>query len=100
MTHQRTVYISADSILQLLTHYSEGDLPLDATLKNAGVSQFMNRWIGFWVDSDQWRDAEGTKDGGLMPLHIRYEGKKVLVWGDIGSPDPVWRSGIEGPRRA
>jgi hypothetical protein len=99
---QKTIYIDAESILQLLTHYSEGDLPLDAKLLTAGVSSYLARWIGLRVDSEQWRDwrtAERTQDGGLRPLHIRYEGKKVLVWGDGSREEhPVWESGVEGPK--
>lgn len=100
---EKTIYVDAESILQLLTHYSDGDLPLDSRLLQAGVSNVLGRWIGLLVDSEQWRDwreAERTKDGGLRPLHIRYEGKKVMVWGD-GAPveHPEWRDGVEGPKR-
>lgn len=101
---QRTIYIDAESILNLLTHYSEGDLPLDAKLLTVGVSSVMGRWIGMLIDSDQWRDwrqSERTTDGGLRPLHIRYEGKKVLVWGDkpAGDNAPAWRDDVEAPKR-
>lgn len=99
----KTIYIDADSILRLLTHYSDGDLPLDATLLQAGVSATLGRWMGLLVDSEQWRDwreAKRTVDGGLKPLHIRYEGKKVMIWGDKKQEEsPEWREGVEGPRR-
>ena len=98
---EKTIYIDAESILQLLTHYSEGDLPIEAKLLSAGVSPVLGRWIGLLVDSEQWRDwrgAERTQDGGLRPLHIRYEGKKVMVWGDgKRETPPEWREGVEGP---
>ena len=97
----RTIYIDADSILRLLTHYSEGDLPLDATLRSAGVSKLLSRVIGLEVRSDQWRpqrvDDRGPNDM-PRPLMIRYEGKKVMVWGDLKDPEPRWREGVEAPK--
>ena len=99
---EKTIFIDAESILQLLTQYSNGDLPLDATLVSAGVSSLLGRWIGLKVDSEQWRDwrgAERTADGGLRPLHIRYEGKKVLVWGDGERQEhPEWRDEFESAK--
>ena len=95
----RTIYIDADSILKLLTHYSDGDVPLDAELQGAGVSRWLGRWIGLVVKSDQWAHDSGAiaNDGGLKPLHVRYEGKKVLSW--KGGDEPLWVDAPEGPKR-
>ena len=90
------VEFDAESILRLLTHYSDGELPLDATLKSAGVSKFLGRWIGLNVESKEW-DGKVLPDGGIEPLFIRYEGKKVLIWGDKQSP-MVWQEGVEAPK--
>jgi len=94
---ERQIIIDADSILKLLTHYTEGQVPVDAELKAAGVSKFLGRWIGLVVASEQW-DAQTFPDGSLQPLHIRYESKKLLQWDEKGTP-PEWKDGVEAPRR-
>lgn len=88
---QRLVIFDANSLLKLLTHYGDGAIPLDSELKSAGVSAFMERWIGLDVASDKWESDR--------PLHVRYEGRKVLVWSNDGEgAPPVWSEDVEGPK--
>jgi hypothetical protein len=82
---QRLIVFDAQSLLQLLTHYSDGkDLPLDGELQAAGVNRLLDRMVGLVVRSKEW-----TEDS---PLTVRYEGKKILTWTqDPGGPGPEWR---------
>ena len=95
---QKTLYIDAESILALLTHYSQGAVPFDAELRAAGVSAYLGRWIGLLVTSKQWDGLQVPQSEWIKPLHIRYEGKKVLTWsGEAGAP-PMWSDDIEAPK--
>jgi len=81
------VVFDANSLLKLLTHYSDGALPLDGELKSAGVNPYLERVIGLEVLSNEWDEVEVKAESGhLQPLHIRYEGKKVLSWSDRHAP--------------
>jgi len=88
------VVLDPACILELLTHYTDGRVPLNCRLLEVGVGNFLDRHIGLLVESDQWGDetlfASDTQDkrnvGEYAPLHIRYEGKKVLSWGDKHAP--------------
>ena len=91
------IYFDAESVLRLLTHYTEGVVPVDAELRGAGVSQYLQQWIGLDVESNGWSGAE-VPGGGLPPLHIRYEGRKVMIF-QGGPEDPVvWTPQPEAPR--
>ena len=92
------IYFDADSLLRLMTHYTEGEVPLDSKLIEAGVSAKLGRWIGLLVESDEWKGIElDVVGGGLKPLQVRYEGKKVLSWGANGDPLD-WKEGVEAPK--
>ena len=94
----KTYFIDADSILNLLTHYSQGQVPLDAELKSAGVSALVHRWIGLLVTSKQWEGQNVLDSEWVKPIHIRYEGKKVLVFKPSEGADPVWVEPEEAPK--
>lgn len=77
----RRIEIDMESLLHLLTHYSQGDFPLDANVINFQVSQHFPRWINLVVDSKDWIDTPfeaGDGYGGQMPFFIRYEGNRVM----------------------
>ena len=84
----KRIVFDLDTALALLTHYSDGAVPLDADVRGLGVSKLLGRYIGFKVASAQWRDADLPLDpsGMLPPLDIRWEGDKVLKWSERGSP--------------
>jgi hypothetical protein len=87
---QRTVVFDAKDLLALLTHYNDGkSIPLDVELVSVGISPFLQRWIGMECKSDGWMDGTPLPGGGLSPLHIRYEGKKVMTLTDKGQ-EGVW----------
>ena len=97
----RQLFISAESILALLAHYTEGDVPLGARLLNAGVSSYLGRWIGLEVEASDWRQAPDIQGReGLLPLHVRYEGKRVATWESQGTPMEWGPAGeVEAPRK-
>lgn len=89
---QRQIVFSADSLFALLIHYSDGEsLPLDAELKQAGFSSILDRYLMFEVASDKWKDTDTT------PLHIRYEGQKLLNWRK-GDEIIAWKETPDAPK--
>ena len=95
MPQQRIIF-SGESLLRLLTAYYDGLVPLDAKLKTVGMSQFLQRWIGLMVSSEQWSGDVEIKGGhGLHPLQLRYEGKRNMSWSKSDGDKPIeW--GVEG----
>lgn len=80
MATQRVIF-EGESLLRLLTAYFDGKIPLDAKLLFVGAGQQLQRWIGLWVESEQWgSDGEVEGGHGLVPLHLRYEGRRNLSW--------------------
>lgn len=103
MSQIRLVEFDADSLLALLTHYTEGELPLDVTLKSVAVSSRLPRWVCLIVESKDWTDTPfetGDGYGGQQPLMIRYEGKRVMALQHL--KDPIaWsdENEVETPKR-
>jgi hypothetical protein len=78
----RRIEFDPINLLGLLTHYTDGDVPLDAELVNVSVGAVLSRHIGLEVKSDQWTGEPLPDGSGLFaPLHLRYEGRKTLSWG-------------------
>jgi len=75
---QRMVIFDVDSLVQLLTHYTEGAIALDAKVREVGFSPLLKHYIGIELESSQWRDAE------TRPYQFRYQGKKTLCWSNPG----------------
>ena len=81
MKGRRLVVVDAQDLLNLLTMYTDGDVPLDAELLDIAVSPYLERMIAFLVRSSQWKEAPIDPVQGLVkPLIVRYEGKKCLSW--------------------
>ena len=81
----KLLIIDAQSILRLLTHYTDGMVPLDTEAVGFGVSPFIQRWIGIETRSAQWPEEDAVKHGdsddvGYYPLHIRYDGNHIIKW--------------------
>jgi hypothetical protein len=94
----RLIIFDANQILKLLTHYTDGQVPLDAELLSFGVSQFMERWLGLECRSSQWVDGTPIGSDGLSPLHIRYEGKRLMSLGNL-TDQPGWFEAPDSPTR-
>ncbi len=90
----REILVDGDSILQLLVHYTDGEIPLDAEMRGCQVSTRLQMLINFDVGSEEWpQELIGS------PLHVRYEGNKVMCWGDDKMVPPVWVEAQEGPKK-
>ena len=99
----RLVQFDVDSVLKLLVHYSDGELPLDSEVKNVQISRFLPRWINLVVEAKDWTDTPyeaGDGYGGQMPFMIRYEGKRTMVLDHLQNP-VAWSepNAIEAPTR-
>jgi hypothetical protein len=82
----KLIVVDGQSLLNLLIHYTDGAIDLDSKLINVGVSQYLGEWVGIVVESSQWKDPKLTGQDAYGPLHIRYEGKKILKWSEKGTP--------------
>ncbi len=94
--NKQLIIFDGQCLMSLLTAYYDGKVPLDAKLLNVGTSQFLKRWIGMTVESDQWGDSaaiDGKADG-LHPLQLRYEGRRNMSWSKKDGDDIKW--GVEG----
>jgi hypothetical protein len=81
-----------ESLVRLLTHYTDGLVPLDAQVTNVGFNPYLGRMIGIEVQSSEWDNFE--------PLHIRYEGSKIMSWvKGTGVDKPIWSETPDTPRR-
>lgn len=100
---QRMIVFDANSLLKLLTHYTQDStpqIPLDAELKFAGVSNYVTRWIVLEVEAKEWDgEAPDPTTGELPFLHVRYEGNKVMSWVQGGSASTMdsWKETVESP---
>lgn len=88
---QRKVIFEVSSLMQLLTAYYDGLVPLDAKVLNIGISDHFNRWVGFLIESEQWSsdaDIKALTDG-QHPLFLRYEGRRNMAWSKSDGPAPI-----------
>jgi hypothetical protein len=102
MAGTRRVEFDGPAILQLLVHYMQDHderIPLDSELVSAGVSRFINRWIGLTVRSDKWGEVKKDPNGTPRPLFFRYEGRKTLSWSQDSEQHTAdsWQDAVEAP---
>lgn len=97
----KRIVFDLDTIMALLTHYSDGAVPLDATVSQILVSKMLQRYVVFETASAQWEDADLPLNaaGQLPPLDIRWEGGKVLKWSEKGTT-PTWGDSPDAIRRS
>lgn len=109
---QKRIEIDANSILKLLTHYTQDladAVPLDAELQSAGVSPYVTRWIMLEVASEEWGRANipinlTTREPEFY--HVRYEGRNVGSWTQHGlagmdmdqQGKMEWKETVEAPK--
>lgn len=101
---RRWIEFDSNSLLKLLTHYtmdSNDQIPLDAELRSAGVSQYVARWIMLEVESKEWDGLATDPITHEAPmLHIRFEGNKVMSWTQAPSSPHTkdsWKEEVESP---
>jgi hypothetical protein len=91
---QKRIEVSASSLVKLLTHYTDGAVPIDSELRSFSVSKMIERWLCLGVASKEWpQETLG------QPLHVRYEGRKVMSWGNDKDAPMTWNEAQEGLRR-
>lgn len=85
MAHKMFVFRPED-LVNLLTHYSNGEIPLGAEVKNFGVNPMLERMIGLELESKEWED--------FNVLQFRYDGNRVMSWSknmpSEGLDKPQW----------
>lgn len=80
-----------NDLLRLLTHYTDGGVPLDGEATNVMVNERLQRFVGIEVRSKEWED--------FTPLHIRYEGARVMSWSKGTGDEPIWNQTPDTPTR-
>ena len=97
---QKRIVFDPQSVIALLTHYTDGTVPLDTIVKGVKVSPALQRMLAFECESAQWTDTiESDKTPGVLsPLVIRYEGKKTLSWGGKHQ-EMEWKESVEAPKQ-
>ncbi len=83
MAGTKTLIFPIETLLAFLTHYTDGDIPLDTKPLAIATHAALNRYVGVWVESTQWRD-DPNPDGSYDPAQIRFMGGKVAKWGKTG----------------
>jgi hypothetical protein len=78
----RLVEFDLKSLVNLLTHFTDGEIPLDCEPKQFMASQYLPRWICLILESKDWSDTPLATAGygGQEPFIIRYERKQLLQW--------------------
>lgn len=61
-----------EDLVNLLVHYTNGEIPLNAEVKNLGVNPFLERMIGLELESNEWENFD--------VLQIRYDGNRIMSW--------------------
>jgi len=81
------------NMVDLLTHYTNGKIPLGAEMLAIGPHVILQRELGMVLESDQWDDPLLPNQEALAPLYVNYEGRKVMVWGTRDNSDITWQEG-------
>ena len=92
MAGTKDLVFDPQDLIHLLTHYTDGEVPLGGQVTDFLVHPLLQRKIGLMVESTEWATSE--------PLHLGYDGKRVRSWAKLpGQADPVWEERNETPRR-
>lgn len=87
----KTYIFEPKDLLGLLIHYTDGEIPLDAEIKEIGFNPYLKHMIGLEITSNDWKVFD--------PLHIRYEGNKIMSWSkNMGVDHPVWGKRNDTPK--
>jgi hypothetical protein len=90
---QRVIETDIHSLVALMTHYLDGKtIPLDVDIESLSVSPILQRWLFIWCSSNKWMDNSQE------PIHVRFEGGKVMTLATKGA-DPTWATVNEDPKR-
>lgn len=92
MPGTKDLIFNPKDLKDLLTHYTDGEVPLSGQVTDFLVHPAMSRKIGLVITSDEWQTAE--------PLFLGYDTKRVRSWAKVeGQSEPVWEQRNETPGR-
>ena len=96
----RLVAFDAASLANLLTHYSQGEIPLGAEIRRVMSSAILPSWIGVVIESPSWENTPlaSAGYGEQQPYVFRFEAGRILNWTDRHD-ELNWKEAIEAPRR-
>src|SRR5260370_39262131 len=98
MSGTKIISFDARDFMHIVTHYSDGLLPIDFELKHVAVDTILKRQIGFMGNSKQWEDTPiPGSDDKYNPRHIRYERKRIMSYGKKGE-DPFLQDAPDAPK--
>lgn len=89
MAGQKTFIFDPQDLYALITHYTDGAVPLYGKIQGVARNKYLDRVIGLLVDSDEWQTEE--------PLHIRYDGRMTATWTQ-GQERADWAEREETPK--
>lgn len=94
---ERLVVFEPDSLLRLLTYYSDGKVPLTAKVLSVQTSRLLERMIRIEVESPEWAPSDTG-----VPIEIRYEAvrsRRMVKWDEKGTPIE-WEETPDAPKRS
>lgn len=77
-----TIQFDINDFVNLLTHYTDGEVPPDAEVLNFGPSTRLQNWYGILVRTKEWPNAFEVSPGLYEPFHFRFEGDRILTMND------------------
>ena len=90
MPGSKRIEFYPQNILNLLTHYTDGEVPLNGEVKEVLIHPQLSRYFALSVESHEWKES--------TPLHIRYQGRRTLSW-KKGREHAPWMQKNETPKR-
>lgn len=89
MAGQKSFIFDPQDLYNLLVHYTDGAVPLNGKVVVPLVNPLLMRMVGLLVESDEWTTP--------VPLHIRYDGKRIASW-QQGAEPSAFQQKNETPR--
>lgn len=83
MAGTKTLILTPETLMSFLTHYTEGEIPLDGRILGVGANAALNRLIGIVIEGD-WSTDDVKPDGTFDPYHFRLHGHKMKTWSRKG----------------
>lgn len=89
-TQTKDYLFTPQDLMNLLVHYTDGELPLNGEVRQLLVHPAMDRKIALVIASDEWQDE--------TPLFLGYDGLRVRSWTQ-GQEEQPWLQRNETPTR-
>ena len=79
------------NLYALLVHYTSGECPLNGQVTEVLIHPQLSRYLALQVESQEWTTSE--------PLHLRYDGQRVMSWTKGQESGQPWIQKNETPKR-